>query len=686
MNNNNNVTQLIAEGAQQNAERRLQKADSTYVREWKKFKAFVLEKRNNNTLNAHANFITREAVDLYFTEKVSKLVVTPKVAERVRCALQFYADKLEYVGQGFVVDSKFVKEGLSSQIDAYIDHKITNACDPHKNLPSNNLSSVEHLNALTAIFQNNFPSWSSLFQSWNLMNNTFIRCDTFLKVTLPHLLLDKVHGPPIDHDNVQPMMALILHPEQLKEGKRIRKKRITGCWRHRHYLRCATGAVAFSLFYKLHYLDINFYKGRRNRKPMWWNIKLANEWSSTKAANQAYIDLLDSCGVSWRKITHLRSAGIEQASSTGELDASMVGTLSKHQTSNLDRVYMTELFPPILRVMAGFSFTENRGKTNSCIYHVPRSFINLPWTDNEIVHFIFPNIDSWQEQYQSPEGDQSEAAKNFLFEMLPFLAKVVVQDGIFWVKDFPNHALTRLLLSSMPANYERWAAETREKLKEDEKNENEILASSLNDAAKAALLQVKEVVMNEMICMNRRIEDIGTVLSSVEHKIESMEQTIGRNVMASTNNNNSNTNTNENEASNAVPAPHPPPQVRLITDVIRNTPLVPDFPSDMPESMEEMLNEYRKYELARWEKVKMKNWKPKSIQQAYGRRKYINSYMSGKAMGIHQGTYEQRMNNSAKMLDTDRNNLGYTVAQYIVHLKKNDSTVKKRKKRKQPCN
>ena len=36
--------------------------------------------------------------------------------------------------------------------------------------------------------------------------------------------------------------------------------------------------------------------------------------------------------------------------------------------------------------------------------------------------------------------------KNFIHKTLPFLAKVVLQDGVYWIHDYPNHPVSRLLL------------------------------------------------------------------------------------------------------------------------------------------------------------------------------------------------------------------------------------------------
>ena len=66
----------------------------------------------------------------------------------------------------------------------------------------------------------------------------------------------------------------------------------------------------------------------------------------------------------------MRSAGIEYVSSQGELDSGTVGTISKHQSRNLEKVYLTELFSPVLRVMAGF------GKDDK--YYVPLVLLKFP--------------------------------------------------------------------------------------------------------------------------------------------------------------------------------------------------------------------------------------------------------------------------------------------------------------------
>ena len=676
----------LAEGSRANANQRLAGADSTYLREWNRYKRWVTGKRATEVLRPGEKYITRDAIDLYFTEVVAHLTVTPKTAQRIRPSLQFFADKLEHVGEDFCVNSQFVNEGIATQTQTYINASFSNKSDPHKNLPCNILTHEEHVRALDYIFSNNVESWQSLYMSWTLGNNTLIRCDTFLKLCLPNLCFNGTHGPLLDENNTPlPMLSIILNAEQVKEGKKRKNKRITGSWRHKYYLRDATAAIAFSLFSKLYYDNsVNFYEGRggENTKPSWWKIKLSfNQWKNTRVASSAYNVLLDSCGITWGKIVHMRAAGIEHASAMGELDAAAVATLSKHQKSNLDKVYMTELFPPILRVMAGFSYTENKCKTNSTIYHVPRCLIKLPWSDDQVSRFIFPKIDIWRDQYFSPEGDKSEAAKNFLFGVLPFLAQVVVQDGIYWIRDYPDHEISKLLLHVMPPNYERWSFEMRQKIINDERCNNDVLASSLNEGAKAALLSVKQAVQHEIHELHSKVQLLDEKLNRIESQLVMLNST--RPPPQSSPNKTTTPAAPTNPPTQQQPAAQVPADHstrRLLSDVLRNTPKIPVFPPSLPKSMVDMHHQYESHDLSKWETTKMTGW-PSSVKQAFCRRKYVNTRMKGRAMALHFGSFQQRLLRAAENMDVERHSKGMSVFSYINFLKENDPTVKSRKRK-----
>ena len=75
-------------------------------------------------------------------------------------------------------------------------------------------------------------------------------------------------------------------------------------------------------------------------------------------------------------------------------------------------------------------------------YRLIRDELDLSCFGENLVKMIFPAIKDWREQQLAHDGEKYEAATNFLYETLPNFAKVVVQDGIYWVNEFPEHEVS----------------------------------------------------------------------------------------------------------------------------------------------------------------------------------------------------------------------------------------------------
>jgi hypothetical protein len=158
-----------------------------------------------------------------------------------------------------------------------------------------------------------------------------------------------------------------------------------------------------------------------------------------KLQEWGYINVLKACNINTRKITHCgRVSGMMEASKEGQHDDSL-GSMSKHVTSKMNR-YIPELNSEVMKCMAGCGKEEE--------YYIPRVEVGFPeWTNLEdIMTRIFPSIIRWRaEQSACAFGDRSEAARNFLNKLVLFLAKVIFQDGIYWIKKYPQHKVSVLL-------------------------------------------------------------------------------------------------------------------------------------------------------------------------------------------------------------------------------------------------
>jgi hypothetical protein len=148
---------------------------------------------------------------------------------------------------------------------------------------------------------------------------------------------------------------------------------------------------------------------------------------------------------------------MEYGSATGELNNSQLSTLSKHQTTKCETHYSTELFKPAIRVMSGL-------KKNDDDCFVARTTIHPPngMTQDQISYLLFSELELWRNQCLGPNKDKSTACYIFLFKVLLYLAMVVLQDGIYWISEFPSQPASLVLKFHMPPFYKHWAKGTRE--------------------------------------------------------------------------------------------------------------------------------------------------------------------------------------------------------------------------------
>jgi hypothetical protein len=464
--------------------------DKTYTREIQHFHRFINYERQINNVPEGPRYCTRENVDYYFLRIVSKRTVQPKTARRAVSAIQKFADTTEYIdGEASfkVDDSPAVTRALGTQATMWRDSKSGKVVDPHLKEPGNVMSPVEIRAFLVEIFQNNHLNWRNLHLSWNLGKNQWVRMDSARKTRIADTVLTENHGPlfldPADpgvgrvtHEHVT--LSWLLQKFIHKDNKKSTRVRQVGGYRHRDFLQCTIGAESVNLFVRFHYDEdeIHFFKNADpDQEPYWWSLKLLKGWDSHAAVTNAYAPIFKKLNISWDKVTHLRKQGIEQASTWGLLTPQEISLQSKHNLLGKIDCYCTEMYPPNLLVGAAFKPEEEyflaRGKWEPSISY------------GDYLHRIFPKLEEWRGQFLSPDGDKSKAAMNFLWMTLPYMALVVVQDGPFWLREFPEHEISKLLLERMPADYQRKSQWVRGKVAELDKAHEESKVKDLNKAA-----------------------------------------------------------------------------------------------------------------------------------------------------------------------------------------------------------
>jgi hypothetical protein len=78
-------------------------------------------------------------------------------------------------------------------------------------------------------------------------------------------------------------------------------------------------------------------------------------------------------------------------------------------------------------------------------YYVPRALLDLPNSVEWYCEKLLPDLATWRQQAGSLRGDKSILCDKFLNYLLPYFVEVLVQDGVYFIRDFPDHPMAQYL-------------------------------------------------------------------------------------------------------------------------------------------------------------------------------------------------------------------------------------------------
>jgi hypothetical protein len=637
--------------------------------------------RSQNQLPQGSKYLSRENVDLYFQDNVVNRTIQPTGASRIVNALVHFAENLEYPAGDFSVQSPLVKAALAvhqAKFQERMKNPAANA-DPHAKLPTDIMSDEQVTEAAAYILQHNTQNWKDMMLSWTTCEQEFVRWDALKKLELKDLKFNVTHcrhrSPGVLHGMMTKILQRVVHKE------RAFTKRVVGGWRHRYWKRCSTGILAMNLFVRLFdNQDIHFCKApdpRSGKKiPYWQTVSLLTEWSSAKSAHTAYDRVMKACGIRATKVTHLRKQGMETGSIAG-LTQDQLSTLSKHISGKVAR-YVTELYPPTLAVKAGFKNEED--------YFVPRDRLRPPVPHFNVTDTMFPLRRRWIEQQAGPRGDKTRAAHAFLHELLPFLAMVAFQDGVFWIHEYPNHEASRLLLHVMPDWYPAWAEWARGFVTYELSNQQRSKVARLNQAAQASYNCLRQELHTYQRRNEQGIQKIHDLMLLEERRRAAMAVTP------------SPTAASGQRRGASAPAVPPEPrrlpleeaaapsqqeqqQARPVMQTIHHR--IPAFPVSLPATFVRLLEEHRRFNLDSFEKSTSKNSWGTGRRVAFSKRMYLYKKIVAQAHLLrgNDNFDRSKMKRAAEMLDHKRTNARKTLSKFLEVLKQEDPATKARKRR-----
>jgi len=382
--------------------------------------------------------------------------------------------------------AEVIKTVLTHINDTHVERKKRDALDldPHEDNPTAIINQEELSRVMMVRLARSDSNWLDCAVVWCIASLTAARYKSVEQLKTGKMIIIKnlpPHGIEMPHDG-RPwdsarqvcdyrMLGFLVPPcDQIKKPKtnkcQERKTECLGAYRHKRFERCMAGICGFALLGKMNEVNISFMKNIP-KGCVKWNLVPLFERKYTTVRNTFKEAMADAGVPEWGKVTHMRKAATTFLTAQG-LAPDVVKMMTKHKVEVFIQSYICELSIPVCVCLAGFLPNKVSDK-----YFIPRSLIGLPgnMSVDEVTNLLFPGRLKWIEEFNSVGGDKSKGAEHFLFEVLLFLSEVICQDGIFWVRYFPNNQATRKLLARLEnktgtQHYIDWAKNKRKEVEE----------------------------------------------------------------------------------------------------------------------------------------------------------------------------------------------------------------------------
>ena len=405
--------------------------DASYQNEYKKFVRFVIEKDIRG--EGDFKYVHRGSVDQYFEEAVVLRTFQKAGASRIVQSLQWFYLNLETPSGPLKVWSPKVKEAINQQQEnrKNTPNSSIRGC-PHRGL-KDVLSEADKKKIISHILRHR-SDWGSLNTSFTWGNQAAVRGASTRKCGFAELYMSVGFGPAKEGPRASTLL-LVLRPGEMNKD-RFTTARMVGCWRHREPLLCAVGHLSLHMINRLRLdSDIHFLHEELTEDADWWGTPLI-DFDTLNDETGPMKEVYKATGVEGCKLTHNRTYAVQQAGSAG-LAPYQINSLTKHMIEKIHKSYLPELDKEACKVMAGFSKDEG--------YFVEREHLELPMPIETLIVLLLPEYPNWLAQHESQDGDKSPCCRKFLYEVIPHMVRVIVQDGIYLVRDFPEHEMSNYL-------------------------------------------------------------------------------------------------------------------------------------------------------------------------------------------------------------------------------------------------
>ena len=340
--------------------------------------------------------------------------------------------------------------------------------------------------------------WQEVVLALTMQTYTFCRGSEFRGIRLPFLRIDTSDiFAPFPDGPMNSCLINLRNPNSTKTN--IARKTVIGGWRHREYYRCFISHLSFKMlrifslkseneiFEYFLLQDDQYHKSKKFKdktKPpfyhdflsCWENRVIFNDTDDlgSRKMRDSFKRYSKMINLTRSRTSYFRGDGMVRAMNNGSLKENIT-LLSGHIVNKdvSDHSYFSALNKNICHSNSGFEQSEEyfvaciAGTylkiqslySNSFQNHHGNENLYTKWTN-----LLFPCLARFKERFKigAPEGRvlyDRLSAKEFVGETLPFYAKVIIEDGVMWIVEHPDHMYSQVLREHLGPEYIKFSQE-----------------------------------------------------------------------------------------------------------------------------------------------------------------------------------------------------------------------------------
>ena len=178
--------------------------------------------------------------------------------------------------------------------------------------------------------------------------------------------------------------------------------------------------------------DISFLNASIAGKTWWGFMKIMFRVTNSNTAAKHFKSLCEKTNVMTDKILHQKSSGLYELTKHAHIMQYAINIVSRHEIDKPFYHYVNWLQPHIFRIMAG-----HHKDTLAFIVQNVREFA-FP-IDETVNNTMFMRRQVHLAELNSNDGCQCDCSAHFLNVVLPYVTKVILQDGSYWIVNWPDH-------------------------------------------------------------------------------------------------------------------------------------------------------------------------------------------------------------------------------------------------------